>query len=487
MIVFLSCRCPRAAGPADEQPGDAATAWILENERRRKSAKAYAHSDPYDRLCVMCQALAPMHQLMARMLTLSGQGWKRKQLALAANGETRSWVILEAAKLQDVTSCMKTLLDNMHDSIVASKQLFVPCSRRLQWFAMTSAGLCGLHVYLRMPRQQFPYKLFLLLEEASDSRLQEFIDCPPCMWDELSTQLLTHFGKSLLDPEEGLAVLQSLADIICVDVANIEAAHSSTREFSQLRSKGWTSSLQTISSRFVLQQRQRAVSQACPINASVGDKRKKAWPNKRRRGGGGGAWRAFASFYLQGRQITAELATAMSTAYRQLSDEDRLMFQEAGAAATIAHRQGFRSFAHSAARGRPAQAAILRPGDVLPDGVVVAADDSPVQLEELAEFAGDTLAERYTSFKEELAKTLQAQGDSLKPTAAQEAALARFNQDQSNASVFGQQWAASGFADMSASLSPVPGATSSTVKEILWCPPVEKAVKDRIYNVARES
>ena len=92
--------------------------------------------------------LGPIHRLMARFLSISGKAWNKKQLALAANGQPRSWRILEAADGSDVDSCVRSLLSTALEPIKVAKQTLVACCHRLQRFAMASAGMCGLHSYL---------------------------------------------------------------------------------------------------------------------------------------------------------------------------------------------------------------------------------------------------------------------------------------------------------------------------------------------------
>ena len=501
MLCSSAVHLPQAivAGPVDDQagggdgggPASETSTWQEENARRRQSARAYAHADPYDRLCVMCQTLAPMHQLMARFLAISGQPWRNKQLARAASGQPQLWAIVEAAKLEDVSQCMGQLLSSMQEHIVATKQLFVPCSNRLLRFAMTSGGVCALHAYLRLPRQQFPYKVFLLLHDASDAQLNAVLDTPPCLRDELGTVLISKYGRRLSSPDEGLPLLRFLADIIGIDVANIEAAHSSTREFSSLRSRGWTASLETIASRFVLQQRQRqgVLGGRCGVDSE----RKASKPKREKpKRGGGGAWRVFARHFLQGRKLTAELASEMSEAYRGLSAEEFSRYEEAGEAAAIAHRRGVQVNARPARRGNgSAQAeAILAagPGQVLPDGVIVAQDDIERQVAgfgELAEFHGDTLAEKYSSFKHQLSAEFKekAKDDPLKPTAAEAAALAHFYEKQAQPFLPAQRWAADGHSELADSVAPVPVPTSSTATAYSWCPPVEKVVQAQRFAI----
>ena len=167
---------------------------------------------------------------------------------------------------------MRVLLSIVLQPIRAAKEEAVACCHRLQRFAMVSAGVCALHSYLRMPREGLPYQLFKLLSDASPDLVDSLLKRPACVRDELSHMLITRYDQQLREAE-GLAVLEGLAEIISVDVANIEAGHSTAREFANLRSRGWTSSLESICSRFILQQSRQGGQQEEQGEASQEEKR----------------------------------------------------------------------------------------------------------------------------------------------------------------------------------------------------------------------
>ena len=72
---------------------------------------------------------------------------------------------------------------------------------------------------------------------------------------------------------------------------------------------------------------------------------------------------------------------SLSQQYRQLTPEEFARYQEAGRAATLAHRAGHRSFGETR-RNAPASRTLrlALPGDVMPSGAVVAADIERDQL-----------------------------------------------------------------------------------------------------------
>ena len=426
---------------------------------------------------MLCHMLAPVHELMARFLCISGAGWRKKQAALAAQGKPRSWAVLEAARLRDVNNCMELLLMFAISPLPAAKQNYVPCEARLLCFVMASGGLCSLQSLLRLPRQGLPYQVFKLLENPSLAA--DLLKTPPCQLDEFCNFLFQRYPSDtqLVGPE-GLAILEAVADLLHVDVAGIEATHASTREFSKLRSKGWTASLECISSRFVLQQRQRHLGRT---QASGRRKKRERKPKQRR--GGGGAWRAYVHHYLNGRQLTAQLASEMSAAYRDLEDAERSMFVEAGSGGTLAHKHGFKSFPSSqssqtAGPRRPGPGPRLpEPGGVTASGAIVAMDRDRDDLG-LAElpYIGDTLADRYEELRRKVHADMKAQPDPTRLSQEEEDALKHFT-EASGPCRAAQDMIREGHSQLASTFAPAP-ASQPTIGAYSWCPPVEAAVKD---------
>ena len=421
----------------------------------------------------MCEVLAAIHGLMARFLTLSGKAWLRKQEARAANGQTRSWPILEAARGEDVSTCILHLLLIPLEPVKVAKQEFVACCNRKLRFSIASAGACALHSFLRLRRQMLPYQMFMLLVDPSIRRVESLLDLPQCFRDELSQKLMDRFGSDL-NGAEALAVLEALASTIAVDVASIEAGHSSAREFASLRSRGWTSSLEAVASRFLLLQRLGACASQKPSSKPT----KKDGHKKRR--GGGGAWRAFVHHNAKGVKLTARLAASLSAAYHDLSEADWQRYSEAGKAATAVHRMSMPAFpAHSrdsrsSQRGNAAVGMLLD-GDSTREGVIVAADAPDGAIQNFA--GGGTLADRYVAFQADLAAMFKARVDALELSEDEVVALAR-HQENAPCLAAAEQWQRDGHSDLAAAVSKVP-AVASTTAAFSWNPHIEQPVQAR--------
>ena len=242
------------AEPPDEgnlQPEDF---WKEMKRQRRQSAQTYAASQPYNRLYVARETLGPLRKYMTRVLSLSGGQWERKEAAKKAAGQPRSYLVLEAARGTDVrravTECLEILF---HSPCGVHVQTF-SCLRRTLRLATCASGMCSLHALLRMPRE------FHLVAEDAELELHAdwLLQMPACMHDEFWASFSKLYpNKAMLLGTECRGLLQCIAGMAGFDVASIESAHSSTGEFANLRSRGWVSSLQEVSSRFVVLQRKR--------------------------------------------------------------------------------------------------------------------------------------------------------------------------------------------------------------------------------------
>ncbi|CAE7204848.1 unnamed protein product [Symbiodinium sp. CCMP2592] len=405
---------------------------------------------------------------------------RKKQKVLAAQGKARSWPVLEAARLVDVTACLRSLLEIMLEPALGARGIVTGHTRALK-FLMTSAGMCGVHVYLRLPRQSFPYQLFSLLDDASEAAVQRIKDFPVCLHDEFTSYFIE---KGYIGTETGLAMLEAVADILFVDVAGIESGHSSAREFASLRSRGWVPTLETLASRFVLQERQRSLGKTGILGFSS-SKRKANRPDrpKRKNPGGGGAWRAFNSHYLCGRKLTAALATEMSRVYRSLSEAEMQKYIEAGRGACLARRQGFPSFPKSVHQrvNRPGMAVHghEQPGEERLDGAGIVAADIERADFAVVPYAGDTLAERYFDFKLALKEEMRKQ-QALDPAQLSEEEIQILKDFEHGAGAeplpAASIWTREMNGQLLSALQASP-ATRPRMASYSWCPPAEQVAE----------
>ena len=245
----------RAAANPPQEEGEAATetAWAEENRRRRLSVREWLQKGPYGNLPILREVLTPLHHYMTIMLAVSGGGWELKQAALAASGKGREYVVVKVAQQEAEQDCIQSLVNIIGQNAKGFRSPDVPCEKRALKFQMAAAGACAVHVFLRLAHSKMPFSLFLLLWDENE--VSDILATPPCLRDELSTWFLQKYNtRAALLSAECLALLQAMASEISVDIADIESAHSTTREMASLRSRGWSSSLEALSSRFVLGQ-----------------------------------------------------------------------------------------------------------------------------------------------------------------------------------------------------------------------------------------
>ena len=232
--------------------------------------------------------------------------------------------------------------------------------------------------------------------------------------------------ESLKGPE-CQAVLAALASVLSLDISQIEARHSSNRETSMMRAKGWFPSLLGVTAAFVNKTWSAVATMFSRFPKSSGDyddadhgetgvtnkdvlkqhtKKKQTRaraPRKRR--GGGGAWRAFVHHKMSGvARLDGQTMSALAVEYRSLSPSEKTVFVEAGKAAARAHRAGFDAFS-TARRAKPTPT--CRPsrpqiGDLTDSGAVVAADPTSLLEESLQYHGVFTFVSRYDLVKQQI-------------------------------------------------------------------------------------
>ena len=278
---------------------------------------------------------------MSNFLVETGKKFERKQVAKAKNGKVRTYVGLLAHEGLGVKTCMDGMFSAFSCEISAAVEpADISPSLRLMRFRMLSSSLCSMHTLLRLPRTMLPYSLFALLSPGSDTNqvAQMLLDIPTCMQDDLFKMLLERYpSEEDLLSKEALIVVEALAQQFAVDIAAIEARHSTNRDFSLLRSKGWVPSLESVSARFNIQH----FGHFGKGGKSKTMTRKAQHVRKRR--GGGGSLRAFISQRSRGQTGKVNFRV-LAKEFRELPEDEKQHFKEVGSLGTLAHRKGFAAF-----------------------------------------------------------------------------------------------------------------------------------------------
>ena len=151
--------------------------------------------------------------------------------------------------------------------------------------------------------------------------------------------------------------MEAIATGFSLDIAPIEARHSSNREMTLMKNKGWMTTLQCLSAKFIsktvgeltrrVDTSQRTKKEQKNTNK---DNKKPAVGKKKSSKGGGGAWRAYCHKHGKGKKFDIQTLQALATGYRSLSVEEKQVYVEAGKAAVRARKAGFQSFVSEQSR-----------------------------------------------------------------------------------------------------------------------------------------
>lgn len=340
---------------------------------------------------------------MGRFLVESGQRFELKQKASAKQGHGRTYPVLLAFENASMKRCFDRMFDALHqDASMAIDPTNVDASLRLLGFTMLSSGMTAMHALLRLPRSQFPYALFELISPNKDPQqtAQRLVKIPKCMHDDLFRMILARYpSPEDLTSKECLTVIESLAQLFAVDIAAIEARHSTNRDFSLLRSKGWITSLETVSARFNIQHFgfQSASKSRSKKGCESQSPRVQA-PRVRKKKGGGGGLRAYISVRSRGKKGKPDFQK-LAREYALLSNDEKQEYKSIGRAGTLAHKHGHAAFGKIKRKRSnklvskfqqnralllesvEKESAIMLPGDCTESGAIVAldADQSLVQ------------------------------------------------------------------------------------------------------------
>ncbi len=227
-------------------------------------------------------------------------------------------------------------------------------------------------------------------------------------------------------------MLQALAAAISLDISQIEARHSSNREMSLMRARGWIPSLLTVTAAFVTRTFSslsgNRFNSSPDLATDDGDSFQQ--PSKRNRRsrtkrGGGGAWRAFIHAKTKGgSRLTGADFSRLSQEYQNLSPADKEFYQVAGERGAQAHAAGFSSFGSQPESGSRSSV-VPRPGLTLGavDGIgfsqeALVAMDPATMLQESLQYGGiHSFRTRFDIAKQQIKsicqKQLQPEGGQL--------------------------------------------------------------------------
>ena len=164
---------------ADRDPaaarGQRAMTWQEENRQYRAKALAWLQSRPQSRVLCLALASQPARSLMHKELEMSGATWETRESAKAAVRQDlgsaiagRTWPLLEAAATVHEEACMSDIA-SMCEVLAVGCLGATDMRMDQQTFVcqlLTRQG-CAVHELLITKFRKFPYRLFLLLRDAT--------------------------------------------------------------------------------------------------------------------------------------------------------------------------------------------------------------------------------------------------------------------------------------------------------------------------------
>ena len=265
---------------------------------------------------------------------------------------------------QDIVQCLQ-------DTPAALAAVNWTAEIRCLGFRLLSRLGCGVHALLRVPHAGHPYSLFqILLGERPPSLA--------CLRDELAHAFFERFqAEPDSFSDDALGVREVLADLLEIDIAQVEAKHAAVRRLAMKKSmQTWTLDFQHLAAEWSCRQVAAARPATAEPEPAAHQRRADEGPRERTRGfhkdgkrkqnkgSGGGAYRAFIHDRYRGRFLTPQLLREASVLYKQLSDEEKAAYEDLGQRGKMSWSAGFKAFATPApdAGGLCRRNVVGRPG-----------------------------------------------------------------------------------------------------------------------------
>lgn len=222
---------------APDLQGQTECDWAAINAKARKEGFCFIKGLPLARLMLLRRCVEPFRKLMADHFRMGSEAWEARQRAceaasLSAGGPPphRQFRVVAAAMhtLEDEFLCqLKELLGEEELWSMLPME-----GRNLRFqalaFRLLSRMGCAVHELLYRVHDRFPYRLFLLLEDATLAEV--FAEAKECELDSFTSAFLRRFpGEDGLKTDEARACLQAIARNLKLDIGEIESKHASLR------------------------------------------------------------------------------------------------------------------------------------------------------------------------------------------------------------------------------------------------------------------
>ena len=307
--------------------------WAQINARAMQAGHQFVtSSSPLGELVLVRRCLEPFRELMSAHLTTSGSAWERMQRAKQASrvasfgspGGREFRIVIAATQTHESRFFSRTerlFRDPGCWSLLPGP--FVTARSSALAFRLVSRMGCAVQELLALPHSQYPYRLFLLLEDEDFA--ESILEADPCEFDAFSKSFVERFRAEGLTSPDALATLRCLATVLKTDIVDIEAKHASMRRYLKAAPQAKVMSGKLLSGVWTCKRwakRQQRMggpglrAQAKKM-ARAGVGKKKARRHTR------SAWQAFVSVTSRGRRADFR---SLRAEYAALSDEEKAKY-----------------------------------------------------------------------------------------------------------------------------------------------------------------
>lgn len=198
--------------------------WAAKNEAARMDSVAFAKSDHLQPLALLVNTMRPQVRLMSSALHLDSSTWDLDESVAAAHGERRHFRMLEALRGTMVKEffCDSAELLSRDDSWLCLPARLRHEGTKRSALALLLRACGGVFFFLAKPQQQYPYKLWKLLDSTKnfDDTVEELFSDRPCSMDSFTAKFRAHFRtREDLRSKRCRAVLMALGYLVRLSIA----------------------------------------------------------------------------------------------------------------------------------------------------------------------------------------------------------------------------------------------------------------------------
>ena len=287
-------------------------------------------------LYILQAALMPEKTFMQALLHATSQDWELSQHFNHITRQSREYRLLELHK-GGLLQTFYAESSSVYLSLVAWAQFLETELFRSRLLAVFMRCAAVVFQLVEVRVKGYPYKLFSMLEPALlESTAREAEAAPKCMLDQWTRRFLDRYHGEALRGAEPRAVLELICGLGMGTTFTTERLHSKNLLRAKLRLSK-RPDLHYLS----LTHMGFSVPNSCltslPAPRSLTGRRcgRPRKPQEEGDGsagsrGGGGAWRAFISVNLGGRQLSGPVSAQLSQQYKALSAEQKAYYEQLG-------------------------------------------------------------------------------------------------------------------------------------------------------------